>query len=645
MDVIWKNLSDNHPKCKRLALYSQSDPGTGATFAVRCNSLMGVTSEENFLNDAMYLVEGVLPLNETLQSVEMEWSFLNHLEEEDRDTFIRGVASLKNVEEISIRGSMTEDSRMRFRSLLQIPECAKKLKHLAIEVDELHVEDPAEIGLAALLFLRCQHLESVHIRGLMPSPATEARSQAAADFDCSILLSALGKLPCLNTVHISRNQENPKTVSASALRDICSLPSLEFLSLMNMGLTDKHCKIFKKCLYNSTKMHSLILVDNPSITERGNKALLRLLEKNRSIYNSTFGTDSETIHRTSQLVHLHLNRCGRSKVQSPVVMPKWLDYVSKINETVPEELELDTLFLAVQENPEMIIQHCTARDEHHCAMQVPVVQQESIPEQQEVIEHESVAMAVLSEGDDDHDEDDCYHVQKEEEEEELEEEEEEEESTDPEHLEGIASHKKLPARKDIAVLNGSLGGFPEILTSQSLDSSFFSPPPPLPYHNTQHHHHALPMEELDELVHHWQSEALSRSPRTDQMPQQEPLHQPQHQGPSRAVRNTRTEHPDGCHYDDGSVEVETEADGIRATFPTGGPEVHPYPANLPTYDAASPAYTEVSQTSLTNATAFPGDVGDGWAQIERITNDILQRLLGEACWVGDSVAAKSLIVQ
>ena len=441
MDVIWKHLSDNHPSCKRLSLYSQSDPGTGATFAVRCNSLVGVTSEENFLNDAMYLIEGVLPLNETLETVEMEWSFLSHLEEEERDIFIRGVASLKNLEELSIRGVMAEESRIRFRSLLQIPECAKNLKHLAIELDQVHIDEHAEMGLAALLFLRCQHLESLHIRGLMPSP-----HNTGPDFDCSILLSALGELPNLHTIHISRNQENPKSINATALRAICALPMLQSLSLMNMGLTDRHCKIFKRNLHLSQHLHSLILVDNPSITEKGNKALLRLLEKNRSIYNSTFGTDSETVHRTAQLVHLHLNRCGRSKVQTPTEFPDWLSYISRINETVPEELELDTLLIAVQENPEMIIQHCFARDlaQHQLAM-APKSASTEVEEKGELIAKGKIL---------------------------------------PSRNNAIAS-KKLPTRKDILILDDWESVFP-LLTSRDSIDSIMSPPQPVWQQQQQH---------------------------------------------------------------------------------------------------------------------------------------------------------------
>lgn len=604
MDVIWKNLSDNHPSCKRLSLYSQSDPGTGATFAVRCNSLMGVTSEENFLNDAMYLVEGVLPLNETLQTVEMEWSFLNHLEEEDRDNFIRGVSSLKNLEEISIRGSMTEESRMRFRSLLQIPECAKKLKHLAIEVDELHVEDPAEIGLAALLVLRCQRLESFHIRGLMPVPATDTITQAHAEFDCSILLSALGKLPNLHTVHISRNQENPKTICTSALRDVCSLPLLQSLSLMNMGLNDKHCKIFKKSLYNSKHLHSLILVDNPSITEKGNKALLRLLEKNRSIYNSTFGTDSETIHRTSQLVHLHLNRCGRSKVQSPTSLPLWLDYLSKINETVPEELELDTLFVAVQENPEMIIQQCFQRNEHVYDLRF----QQKVIVTEAYLEPVSVATAIL-------------------------EEEEEDASENNEEMTTMAvssvvaastqqqqlqqTPKKLPTRKDIAVLNTwgeSPPVFPPLLTSQSLDSSIMSPTP-YHYHQSQQ---PLPLQELDHLVQRWQLEASNRlqhtSRRQSMLPQKDIV--PHSEGDA-------AENNDGINSDRQTTVLKCNSDcnPSDSSFGKKSDEANPSTINHT---------SKLTQRQRSRDSSW--DVTEGLAELERVTNDIFHRLLNESCW-------------
>uniref|UniRef100_A0A7S2VBB6 Uncharacterized protein n=1 Tax=Entomoneis paludosa TaxID=265537 RepID=A0A7S2VBB6_9STRA len=647
MDVIWKNLSDNHPSCKRLALYSQSDPGTGATFAVRCNSLMGVTSEENFLNDAMYLVEGVLPLNETLQSVEMEWSFLSHLEEEDRDSFIRGVASLKNLEEISIRGSMTEESRMRFRTLLQIPECAKKLKHLAIEVDELHVDDPAELGLAALLFLRCQHLESFHVRGLMPAPESETRQQAASDFDCSILLSALGKLPTLHTVHISRNQENPKTVSASALRDLCSLPSLQSLSLMNMGLTDKHCKIFKKTLYNSQHVHSLILVDNPAITEKGNKALLRLLEKNRSIYNSTFGTDSETIHRTSQLVHLHLNRCGRAKVQAPTNMPTWMDYLSKINETVPEELELDTLFLAVQENPEMIVQHCAKRDEMVRQHQLKQAQAVPEPKVTEPLEPVSVAAAVLQEEDD--------------------EEVVEEETVERVEQAKVAAPithqppKKLPTRKDIAVLNAWESpnhAFPTLLTSHSLDSSIMSPQQPY-----QQYVQPLPMQELDQLVQRWQQEAADRQQQqaTQRQAQRTNLAEDLQQGHQQEQQHHDS--VDSCNQNRGPQETAACGPAHNIDPPEDALLVSVGQSNCPLRDKhASPQATcpepslEMDEKNLpilepkseqdpTSATTLTqrqpdgdtvSDVAEGWAELERITNEIFRRLLDESCWVAPS---------
>ena len=583
MDVIWKNLSENHPGCQRLSLYSQSDPGTGATFAVRCNSLMGVTSEENFLNDAMYLVEGVLPMNETLHTVEMEWSFLNHLDEDDRDSFIRGVASLKNLEEISIRGSMTEESRMRFRSLLQIPECAKSLKHFAIEVDELHVDDPAEMGLAALLFLRCQKLESFHIRGLMPTRAVEGVRAQAQDFDCSILLSALGKLPSLHTIHISRNQENPKTISATALRDVCILPKLQSLSLMNMGLNDKHCKVLKRHLFSSRQLHSLILVDNPLITEKGNKALLKLLEKNRSIYNSTFGTDSETVHRTPQLVHLHMNRCGRAKVQSPTTKPRWLEYLAKINETVPEELELDTLFLALQENPEIIVQIGRDRDELKAKFL------------QEKLALESTEKAIAQ-------------------------------KDENEQNENYLS-KKLPARKDMAVED--LEKILPLLSSHSLDSSIMSPVLP-------------PVEEMDQLVQRWQKEGIIDSrPGNLATCDREPT---VHESAIEEEEDSNSQHENEMRASSESEAGDDSSSDFHLSVEAHSQACHdqeepPLPTEESSTEDNAPVTAQntlsVSKVGPEGAPWYLSDV-EGWNEL---ASEMLQRLVDESCWMTPTISA------
>ena len=345
MDVIWKELSENNPACKRLLLYSETDPGTGATFAVRCNANIGVTSEDNFTNDAMYLVEGVLPANHTLEAVEIDWSFLEPLEEGERDHLLRGIASIRSVKEILIRGGADDQSRLDVKSILVIPELASGLEHFSIEVAELSVQDAVDLELLACHLRRCQRLESVHVRGLISA-------DQSVPLDCNILLTSLATLPRLKVIHVSQKDGQRKPVAGSALRQVCRLPSLLSLSLMNMGLTDHHCDIFLEALKTCKTLHSLVLVDNPEITEDGNEILLELLHHNRSIFNSTFGTDSDTKYRVAQLSLLHMNRCGRSEVRSPANLNNWTTYISRLIETVPEELELDALFAAVKENPE-----------------------------------------------------------------------------------------------------------------------------------------------------------------------------------------------------------------------------------------------------------------------------------------------------
>lgn len=345
MDVIWKELSDNNPDCRRLLLYNETDPGTGATFAVRCNATIGVTSEDNFRNDAMYLVEGVLPANYTLEAVEIDWSFLEPLEEEERDHLLRGIASIQTIKEILVRGGTEDDSRLDIRSILLIPEFASNLKHFSVEVAELAVQDSVDLELLACHLRRCHKLESIHLRGMISM-------DESTPLDCNILLASLATLPPLRVLHLSQKDGQRKPLTASTLRQVCRLPRLASLSLMNMGLTDKHCSIFLKSLKTTETLHSLVLVDNPGITETGNEILLELLRHNRSIFNSTFGTDSDTKYRVEQLSLLHMNRCGRKIARAPANLKNWTSYIARINETVPEELELDAIFAAVKENPE-----------------------------------------------------------------------------------------------------------------------------------------------------------------------------------------------------------------------------------------------------------------------------------------------------
>jgi len=326
-------------------LYSETDPGTGATFAVRCNATIGVTSEDNFRNDAMYLVEGVLPMNHTLEAIEIDWTFLQPLEEEERDHLLRGIASIQTIKEILIRGGTDDESRLDVRSILLVPEFATNITDFSVEVSELGVQDAVDLELLACHLRRCHKLESIHLRGMLSM-------DESSPLDCNILLASLATLPSLRVVHLSQKDGKRKSLTSSTLRQVCRLPRLTSLSLMNMGLTDKHCSTFLKCLKSAEVLHSLVLVDNPGITEEGNQVLLELLRHNRSIFNSTFGTDSDTKYRVEQLSLLHMNRCGRKIARAPANLRNWTSYVARINETVPEELELDALFAAVKENPE-----------------------------------------------------------------------------------------------------------------------------------------------------------------------------------------------------------------------------------------------------------------------------------------------------
>jgi hypothetical protein len=235
------------------------------------------------------------------------------------------------------------------------------------------------------------------------------------------------------------SNSNSCTITCDALRAFCRavVKRLACLSLLNMGLHDAHCAVLQDELHHSSTLTSLILIDNPGITEIGNAKLLQLLQQNRSCFNSTFGTDSDTQYRAQQLTLLHLNRCGRMRymiaaadddedattavdigssnsttsrrrrrrrrrpvnrhhhqqqrqqqVQQQIQQRRpeqaWLQYLTKINETVPEELELDALYCAISENPDFIRHACVCAGSAPAAAGAAIVEDDSVEQKKGV---------------------------------------------------------------------------------------------------------------------------------------------------------------------------------------------------------------------------------------------------------------------
>jgi len=372
MDLIWKALVENDPSFDRLRLFCKKDPASGALSVIQCNHITGITYEENFSYDFLYLVEAVLPENHSLKVVEIEWSYLEQLEEEEqRGELLYALGAIKSIEDVEIRGTSNDCSKIFLNRLQRLVEQTTQLKHLLVDVTEIVAAEQSEMDQFARVLMECHQLESLHL-----SPLTCSTDDEVGLFDS--LLRALSRLECLKTVHLSHTEssenesddedeeENEQEeemasllVSHSALNEICHLAGLASLALINMDLQDSHCQVLEESVAESNSLQRLVLLDNDKITDEGNESLLRLLQKNRSIFASLYGIDTDSPHRFEQLKLLHMNRCGRGKMRGVhgASTKEWVEYVTMINETVPEEFDLDTLFAAVAENPEVVRLH------------------------------------------------------------------------------------------------------------------------------------------------------------------------------------------------------------------------------------------------------------------------------------------------
>jgi hypothetical protein len=388
MDVIWKELSEHNLAFNRLRLYCYEDPASSALYVIESNHLHGITYESNFRNDAAYLMDFILPDAEALQAVKIDWTYMSRLEPGERERLLLSIAHSSNVQELAIAGASTDDSKVPLSALSNFLEYAFNLRHLSVEVSSITCESKSEFVRFCDMLQGSTELETLHITSL-------SFTDEMATHELNDLFMALKHLPKLRSIRLSQvhtSQSNGSNNNASAtssssdestvctnsfepssLNCVQSLSLLENLSLVNMGLNDDHCRVLENALARHSAIRSLVLLDNVTITDEGNASLLRLLERNRSIYNTIYGIDVDSSHRTDQLKLLHMNRCGRQAMNfcKGANALDFVNYISKINEIVPEDFELDAIFSALTENPELLRSYDgdIITPSHSCALQ------------------------------------------------------------------------------------------------------------------------------------------------------------------------------------------------------------------------------------------------------------------------------------
>lgn len=371
MDPIWKVLAgDDDPSIDRLRLYCHPDPASGALAVISCNEqhLYGLTYKESFQQDSTYLCRAILPENRTLKSVEIDWAYLALLDEEQRLELLLSIGEIPSIQEVSIRGDPKSShlSSSHFTALMW-GAAKKSLRHFSAELGKLTFHDEEELEALAAALEDCQHLETIHITSIF---CTRGKMK---QFFLDKLLISLSKIPSLKTIHMSlgphTNEITSPSISPAALKTLCQHVKLTSLWLIHMGLDDAHCKVIEEYQTKSNTLHSLVMLYNPKIGSKGLQSLNNLLQGNRSVFNTIFGTDAESQHRKGQLVRLHLNRCGRKSMQEDnLTLEEWVNCLIRINETVPEELELDSLYETLREHPDYL----DTRKEEDCSSILPV---------------------------------------------------------------------------------------------------------------------------------------------------------------------------------------------------------------------------------------------------------------------------------
>ena len=368
MDILWKELSEHNSDYNDLKLFCETDPASSALYVLKSNHLIGLTYESNFTNDSRYLVEYVLPGNASLKTVDLDWGYLAMLEEDDRRDLMKSIGNIRTLEDLSIGGGIPNDSDVSLTRVTSILLRAHRLKNLSINVAKLRVNSEADLVIFARALSRCTSLESLTLGALFFSSSFQGTLNPL--FESLSMLENIRILSIAQAETIEHEAgmvEGVRNVQvcfdAEAIEGLRSLNKMQCLSLFNLGLTDSHCQALENTLSSSTTLQSLVLLDNMQVTERGNEHLLRLVQKNRSLFSTIYGLDIESPCRMNQLRLLHMNRCGRAQMHLGADCEDFLNYVARINEIVPEDLELDALFHAILENPDVLQNKDARRDD------------------------------------------------------------------------------------------------------------------------------------------------------------------------------------------------------------------------------------------------------------------------------------------
>ena len=336
-----------------------------APFSSFLESSIDVSKDEyaSFLES---LLIGLKRRNAFIRSVRFDWTFLRTLPFHYAEDLFKTIGDdLPALEDVSIESDTVSSvpNAFRFdRLLTQLLQRSSNLKYLKMDsMADFHFSCGDSFSMFS--YSLPSSIERLQLENI----TIDAGTFGELSFDC--LFQALALCSRLQVLYISvssrpqRSQKRP-LVSPEALGAcIANIQHLSSLSLLGLGLADKHC--FSLNTYTRNGLRSLDLGFSPCISNSGWQSMVTMLRRVHTIVElrgSEFSTSRiEDWTRCALECELLQNILGRTLLTSRSSMAEWLEFVVAIQRYLPppnsQQLELcdharfNALYSSIRRNP------------------------------------------------------------------------------------------------------------------------------------------------------------------------------------------------------------------------------------------------------------------------------------------------------
>lgn len=309
--------------------------------------------------------------NTVVTTVDITWTFLRNVTEEDRGAILDTIGRLPNLEVITLEV-------VGPTSILTVAlQNAQHLKSLSVGKLRLATQD--DVMKLSQALSNCQRLESLslssirvlvqgdHVMGndgmvrFLETDNNNNNNHAATEkIVLDPLLDAMASLPTLEHIRLQHNLHGNKIQSPSqqSLRSLCRAPR-KSLVFNSCGLVDEQCIAIADELAShraSPFLSILVVTRNSQISPRGWCAFVNMLEANYTIVDFHSGEEGQENEpspdqKLKMAYFQKLNMAGRGRLlidsTKANLRDGWIDFLVKGRN------DLDLLFYALQTNPSL----------------------------------------------------------------------------------------------------------------------------------------------------------------------------------------------------------------------------------------------------------------------------------------------------